>query len=332
MEPELQRNCMVTNQHIKLTVVTAVRNLIEAGRGELIKRCIDSVAMQETGDWNIEHIVADGASTDGTLELLKKLQEDYRFRIVSKPDKQVFEGMNNGLEEAQGTFVLFLNSDDVFVGKTALAKSVELWDENNADVGYADTYLVKPNSRHRRRQHSDINKLPFQDHFIHQSMATRTVLMKDVGGFDISLPGTCLENDLTMRFLKMGKKFVRSPYCFCAYSLDGMTGRGTGRRSMHPDFFLKHFGSDLGLTLEECIGLRYFVGISYWSEDECRDVLGKLEARSEWAAIWRHQIELHFKNGQRILPPLWYRVKCRWEEFGFEGILESIKKRIGRVI
>ena len=197
-------------------------------------------------DGGIEHIIADGKSTDGTLDLLSGYvtgsgadceSSGYCFRLVSKKDSQVFEGMNNGLAEARGKYVVFLNSDDRFCGTRELAKSLDLFDSENADVGYADTYLERPGKKHRRRHHSDINKLPFADHFIHQSMVVRTQVMREFGGFDLSQKGLCLENDLSMRLLKAGRKFSRSPRCFCIYSLDGMTGpgRGTGQRSQHPD-------------------------------------------------------------------------------------------------
>lgn len=323
---------MHNNNSIKLSIVTAVRNLIESGRENMIRRCIESVIQQDIAG-GVEHIISDGASTDGTLELLKKIQQEIcvdkdLFRIFSKPDHQVFEGMNNGLLEAHGKYVIFLNSDDYFVGTRELDKSLKLFDKENADVGYADTYLERPGYTYKRRHHSNINKLPFADHFIHQSMVTRTDVMREFGGFDISLKGTCLENDLTMRLLKAGKKFIRSPYCFCSYSLDGMTGRGTGQRSQHPDMFFRHFGMQLGLTLEECMGIRYFAGISNWSEEKCKSVLKKLEVYPEWAAIWRHQIELYFKDGKHVSPPLWYRLKRRIDEYGLRGLMESIIKRV----
>ena len=328
----------MTPSQFTLTIVTAVRNLIDAGREEMIRRCIQSVAQQKV-DGGVEHIIVDGASTDGTVALINEILQETprlsgcRVEVFSKTDRQVFEGMNNGLFLAQGRYVLFLNSDDYFIGTKRLAKALRLFIEEDADVGYADTYLARPGVRHWIRQHSDVNKLPFQGHYIHQSMVTRTSLMREMGGFDLSLKGTCLEDDLSMKILKAGKRFVRWPHCFCVYSLDGMTGRGTGQRSQHPDMFLRHFGADLGLTLDECIGLRYFAGIAYWSEDECRRVLTKLAPHPEWASIWRKEIEEVFKCGKRTKGALIRRFRRRFEDGGFAGILKSavrfVLKQIG---
>lgn len=321
-----------------LTVVTAVRNLIDAGRTDMIRRCIQSVARQKI-EGGVEHVIADGASTDGTVALIKDIlketprQDGCRVEVFSKRDRQVFEGMNNGLAHAHGKYIVFLNSDDYFIGTRKLAKAIRLFLEKDADVGYADTYKSRPGVRHWARQHSDINKLPFEDHFIHQSMVTKTSLMREMGGFDISLKGTCLENDLSMKILKAGKKFVRWPHCFCVYSLDGMTGRGTGQRGQHPDMFLKHFGADLGMTLEECIGLCYFSGLAKWSESECRQVLAKLERRPEWAAIWRRGIENIFRDGKRTKGSLLRRVRCILNDGGCVGLMKAVvrfsAKRIG---
>ena len=327
----------MTPSQFTLTVVTAVRNLIDAGREEMIRRCIQSVAQQKV-DGGVEHIIVDGASTDGTVALINEiLQEtprlsDCRVEVFSKSDRQVFEGMNNGLSRAQGRYVLFLNSDDYFIGTKRLAKALRLFIEEDADVGYADTYLARPGVRHWIRQHSDVNKLPFQGHYIHQSMVTRTSLMREMGGFDLSLKGTCLEDDLSMKILKAGKRFVRWPHCFCVYSLDGMTGRGTGVRSQHPDMFLRHFGADLGMTLEECIGLRYFVGLAKWSEGECRQVLAKLERKPEWAAIWRKEVENIFRDGKRTKGSLLRRVRYIWEDGGSVGLMKAVARFFSKKI
>lgn len=89
----------------RLTVLTVVKN----GAADL-PRCLASVDAQA---WPaLEHVVVDGASTDGTLELLRRAAGPRR-RVVSEPDEGLYDAMNKGIDLATGDFVLFLGADDV---------------------------------------------------------------------------------------------------------------------------------------------------------------------------------------------------------------------------
>ena len=87
---------------IRISVITATLN-----RRKLLRRAIESVIAQ--GLENVEHIVIDGASTDGTLEILA----DYpHLTVVSEPDRCLYEAWNKGLRIASGDLFCILNSDD----------------------------------------------------------------------------------------------------------------------------------------------------------------------------------------------------------------------------
>lgn len=87
-----------------VTVITVVRN----GK-EHIERAIQSVLCQ-TYD-NIEYIIVDGASTDGSVDLIKKHQDRLAY-WVSEPDKGIYDAMNKGILLSNGEIVGLLNSDD----------------------------------------------------------------------------------------------------------------------------------------------------------------------------------------------------------------------------
>lgn len=96
-----------------VTVATVVYN----GAHE-IARTIDSVLMQDYP--NIEYVVVDGKSTDGTPDIVQK----YGDRIdtfVSEPDLGIYDGMNKAVALATGEFILFMNCGDVFADATALS-------------------------------------------------------------------------------------------------------------------------------------------------------------------------------------------------------------------
>ncbi|MCK5804394.1 MAG: glycosyltransferase [Lentisphaeria bacterium] len=96
-----------SDRKIKLSVVTAVRN------GEpFIRETVDSILSQE-GDFELEYIVRDGCSIDGTLEILSGY-DDARMTVVSQADGGPHEAINAGMATATGEIGCWLNADDVF--------------------------------------------------------------------------------------------------------------------------------------------------------------------------------------------------------------------------
>ncbi|MDQ0240164.1 glycosyltransferase family 2 protein [Arthrobacter bambusae] len=91
----------------KFSVITITRN---DERG--LERTIDSLMAQTYRA--IEHIIIDGASTDGTQVLLRQYTPDFETVIVSEPDAGIYDAMNKGAKLANGDLVVFMNSGDVF--------------------------------------------------------------------------------------------------------------------------------------------------------------------------------------------------------------------------
>lgn len=99
---------------IKFSVITIVRN----GK-PFVAQTISSVLSQDY--LNFEYIVIDGASTDGTVDLIRQ-QEARISKWVSEPDQGIADAFNKGLSFATGDYVLFLNSDDMLAGANVLEK------------------------------------------------------------------------------------------------------------------------------------------------------------------------------------------------------------------
>src|SRR5437879_6907645 len=87
----------------KLSVITVVYNDVKG-----IERTMLSVLNQTYP--NVEYIIIDGFSTDGTLDVIKKYQG--RIKLISEKDEGIYDAMNKGLAIATGDYVLFMNSGD----------------------------------------------------------------------------------------------------------------------------------------------------------------------------------------------------------------------------
>lgn len=96
---------MVDSRVPKISIVTAVLN-----RARSIERTIASV--REQGYPNVEHVVVDGGSTDGTVEILERTEG---IRWVSGPDEGLADAMNKGIAMATGDWIGWLNSDDYYL-------------------------------------------------------------------------------------------------------------------------------------------------------------------------------------------------------------------------
>jgi glycosyltransferase involved in cell wall biosynthesis len=94
---------------------------------DYIEDTINSVKFQDYQ--NIEHIIMDGGSDDGTVNILKRHQDEYNMKWVSRPDEGQADAINRGFEEANGDILGWLNSDDVYLSSSAISKSVETLNE-----------------------------------------------------------------------------------------------------------------------------------------------------------------------------------------------------------
>lgn len=120
----------------KITIITVTYNC-----EKVIEETILNVLSQDYT--NIEYIIVDGASTDGTLDILNKYK-DKLSKIVSEPDKGVYDAMNKAAKLAKGEWVNFMNAGDTFVSCDVVTKLFEK-DHSQAGVVFGDTISVNRN-------------------------------------------------------------------------------------------------------------------------------------------------------------------------------------------
>ena len=119
---------------MKLSLITATYN-----SAETISNAINSVRNQKID--NLEYIVIDGCSTDGTLEILKE-NADIISKWVSEPDNGIYDALNKGLKMASGEIVGFLHSDDSFANDRILQNIIDIFDMQPIDFLYGDLEYI----------------------------------------------------------------------------------------------------------------------------------------------------------------------------------------------
>ena len=124
---------------------------------------------------NVEYIVIDGGSTDGTVDIIKK----YAHRLaywVSEPDKGIYDAMNKAIVAATGQYINFMNAGDKFYDENAISEVVSQLDPES-DIVYGDNISILKNSRYRKIS-CEVGGLAKGMPFCHQSVFVRTAYHK----------------------------------------------------------------------------------------------------------------------------------------------------------
>ncbi len=128
---------------MKVTLITVCRNA-----AAVIAETLESALSQDHE--RIELIVIDGASTDGTVEILRDLEQRVNSSpapgptmvLVSEPDNGIYDAMNKGLRLATGDAIGFLNAGDLLMDRGVIGKVVREFDRSGADAVYGDIIMV----------------------------------------------------------------------------------------------------------------------------------------------------------------------------------------------
>jgi len=161
-----------------VTVVTVVRNARET-----IEATLESVRAQTHRP--LDHLVLDGASTDGTLDILRRHADGLRFE--SAPDAGIYDAMNRAIDriERPESYVFFLNADDRFVGPDAVARVLA----RSEGADFVHCLLERRDDALRYRDvvggSITVRDLTLQNRCGHQMIFARRSLFDRVGPFDL---------------------------------------------------------------------------------------------------------------------------------------------------
>ena len=120
---------------VNISIITAVFN-----RSSTIVQAVKSVQQQTHPD--VEHVVIDGASTDGTLQLLHECLHDGAI-LVSEPDCGMYDAINKGIVRSSGDIIGLMHSDDVYANKHVLADVADIFADSEIDAVYGDVAFFR---------------------------------------------------------------------------------------------------------------------------------------------------------------------------------------------
>lgn len=218
-----------------LSIITVVYNNVLH-----IERTILSIIQQTYP--HIEYIVIDGASTDGTLQILEKYKK-HIDQLISEPDQGIYDAMNKGLRLATGDYVLFMNSgDEIYAAETV--KDV-FSSASNADIYYGETEMIDQEGkslgrrRHRVPEFFTWRSFKYGMSISHQAIYIKRSLTEP---YDLHYQLSA-DIDWILKAAKKAKHIVNTHYFVAKYLVGGMSKK-RHRQSLKERFhiFTKYYG------------------------------------------------------------------------------------------
>lgn len=231
---------------MKLTCVTATFNCIKSGNRERLIRCIESVAKLQTEH---EHLIYDGASADGTADLLRELEKRTPcLKVMSEPDAGIYNALNKGVRDAKGEWFYVLGADDYICSGATMDNLIGLIEDG---VDMVVSTVKRDGGRLYFSKLSNLQNLAYYNCYSHQGVLMRTKWVRLFGGFDELNP---VSADYDM-FWKAHKKGLRIEYSFSPfafYSTGGLSSDNELCRRCDAVMMQKH----LNLTYDQSLNRR----------------------------------------------------------------------------
>lgn len=204
----------------KVSIITVVYN----GAGT-IEQTIKSVLGQTYK--NIEYIIIDGASTDGTQQIVEKYVDKIAY-YVSEKDEGLYYAMNKGIGKATGEIIGIINSDDWY-DINAVKNIVGLFSKKDAEVVYGNTIVVAEDGTKKKNKAGVLQTLWYAAPFRHPSVFVKKSTYEQFGVFDINYL-VASDYDLLLRFYSENVRFEYIDEVIAYFRMGGLStvGRKTG--------------------------------------------------------------------------------------------------------
>lgn len=246
----------------KVTIITITKDLIKNEREEFLKKCIESVHGQTYK--NIEYIVIDGASADGTLDLIKEYEDKGWLKCYSQKDNGIDDAYNKGLAKATGKYVAFMNSDDAYYSNDVIEISVKKLEEENADYSYGKEKRIDRNGKFNSIWKPKPEVFYVTMPFSHQTMLVKKAVMQKLGNYNTDC-GFGGDYCLILQLILNDYKGVEIPQIISLYRLGGISSQSDDLKGRYKVLYVmakrvlwlyNQFYEDL--TIEMCVNIQCF--------------------------------------------------------------------------
>lgn len=217
----------VTPSPIKISIITVLLN-----NKDFIAQAIESVLSQRLV--NVEYIVIDGGSNDGSKEIINKYK-DQITHVISEPDEGMYFAMNKGIGLASGDVIGFLHADDFYASPSVLRQVLSVFENENIDAVYADLdYVHRGNSNKvlRKWRSGKYSEKAFYKGWMppHPTFFARKDAYQRFGGFNTELRSAA-DYELMLRFLMVHQANVfYIPQVWVKMRIGGQSNRSLKNR------------------------------------------------------------------------------------------------------
>lgn len=200
---------------MKITVVTVCYNAVND-----IEQTLQSVLNQSYPD--VEYIVIDGGSTDGTRKVIEKYSSKLAY-WCSEPDHGIYDAMNKGIAHATGEYINFMNAGDYFTSDSAIEQIVNALHPDD-DIIYGDAIVIKPDKSEKFiAGETDLSLLAKRPMFRHNASFIKTALHRK---FKFAIDrkkdfGYALDYDVIYRMWRSGAKIRHTDVTVVTYLMEG---------------------------------------------------------------------------------------------------------------
>lgn len=199
----------------KISVVTVCYNAVND-----IEKTILSVINQTYS--NIEYLIIDGGSTDGTMDIVNKYKDKIDV-IVSEPDKGIYDAMNKGIDRATGDWINFMNAGDYFYKKNCINDIFNKSIDANIAMVIGDSALFLDGKYYQIKCKPFYERLPLHQEmgFTHQSSFVRSNLAKHIK-FNLKYKYAA-DYNMVIELYRMGYGFYNTNNLIAFYDMNGIS-------------------------------------------------------------------------------------------------------------